>query len=212
MMMRRSAVLIAMLASAFVTGAAYADPGHLGGLGADLFGDSFFHFTAQNLKSFPISSIRAGRVRINLQHTRLTELQHVYGGTIYEQGEGMGAAHWLCYAAPGSTTWFMSNLEGGNEFVMMVATAAGGPDGSCDVAPAGFTPPELGIPGLGASLDDLRAHFGSATVGSHSDVSYRVDRPARDGLGTADDAQYVGYVVRGNQVVGVGAGETTAAH
>ena len=70
--------------------------------------------------------------------------------------------------------------------------------------------PDYGIPGLGASLDQLKAHFGSATVGSHSDVSYRVDRPARDGLGTADDAQYVGYIVRGGRVVGVGAGETTA--
>jgi hypothetical protein len=169
-MMRRSAVLIAMLASALTIGAAQADPGHLGGLGASLFGDSFFHFSAQNLKSFPISSIRAGRVRIELQHTRLTEVQRAYGGKIYEQGEGMSAA------------------------------------------PAGFSPPELGIPGLGASLDDLRAHFGSATVGSHSDVSYRVDRPARDGLGTADDAQYVGYVVRGGRVAGVGVGETTAAH
>jgi hypothetical protein len=41
-------------------------------------------------------------------------------------------------------------------------------------------------------------------------VSYRVDRPAKDGLGTANDAQYIGYVVRGGSVVGYGVGETTA--
>jgi hypothetical protein len=207
--MRGSVLVIATLAC-FVAGAAEADTGRLGGMGADLFGDSFFHFKQQNLKSFPVSSIRAGRLQVTLQRTRLSEIQHAFGGTIYEQGSGMGAAHWLCYEAPQSTTWFMSNLEGGNEFVMMVATSAGGAEGSCDRAPAGFTPPEMGIPGLGASLADLKAHFGSATLGSHSDVSYRVDRPARDGLGTAYDAQYVGYIVRGGRVVAVGAGETTA--
>jgi hypothetical protein len=207
--MRRSALVIATLAC-LTAGPAAAEPGRLGGMGADLFGDSFFHFNVQNLKTFPISSIRAGRFGIELQRTRLSELQRAFGGTIYQEGSGMGAASWLCYEGPQATTWFMSNVEGGDDFVMMVATAEGGADGSCDRAPAGFTPPEMGIPSLGASLAELKAHFGSATVGSHSDVSYRVDRPARDGLGTADDVQYVGYIVRGGAVVAVGAGETTA--
>lgn len=208
--MRLSVLVIATLAC-LAAGPAAAAPGRLGGMGADLFGDTFFHFSQQNLKSFPVSSIRAGRLRITLQHTRLSEVQHAFGGTIYDEGSGMGAAHWLCYEGPQATTWFMSNIEGGDEFVMMVATSAGGAEGNCDRAPAGFTPPEMGIPGLGASLADLKAHFGSATVGSHGDVSYRVDRPARDGLGTADDAQYVGYILRGDTVAAVGAGETTAA-
>jgi hypothetical protein len=205
-----------MLALSFAAcGAAMAaapggQPGRLAGLGANIFGNSFFHFGAPNLKSFPVSMIRAGRVNIDLQHTRLSDVQRAYGGTIYQQGNGMGTARWLCYSSPQSTTWFISNMLGGGEFIMMVASQAGAAGGSCDPAPAGFQPPQLGIPGIGAKLADLKAHFGAAPMGGHSDVSYRVDRPARDGLGTANDAQYIGYVLRGGSVVGVGVGETTA--
>ncbi len=211
--MRRSAVLIAMLVGlAAVPAPALADtPGKLAGIGAALFGNSFFHFGQPNLKTFPVSAIQAGRVRIDLQHTRLADVQRAYGGAIYAEGQGMQTARWLCYQGPQSSTWFMSNMLGGGEFIMMVATQAGPAGGSCDTAPAGFSAPQMGIPGLGASVSDLRSHFGLAQVGSHSDVSYRVDRPARDGLGTANDAQYIGYVVRGSTVVGVGVGETTAA-
>jgi len=209
MTMRLSALVIATLAS-LVAGPALAAAGHLGGMGANLFGDSFFHFNKQNLKTFPVSTIHAGRLRVELQRTRLSEVQHAFGGTIYEQGSGMRAAHWLCYEGPQATTWFMSNVEGGDEFVMMVATEAGRADGSCDRAPADLGILDYGIPGLGASLDQLKAHFGSAIVGSRSAISYRVDRPARDGLGTAYDAEYLGYIMRGGKVVAVGVGETTA--
>jgi hypothetical protein len=208
MTMRRVAVLIGVLAS-LATGTAYADAGKLGGMGANLFGNSFFHFGQVNLKGFPVSAISAGRVHIELQHTKLADVQRAYGGRIYEEGQGMGIARWLCYEAPDTTTWFMSNALGGGDFIMMVATQAGPASGNCDQAPAGFTPPNMGIPSLGASTAELRAKFGSANTGSHSDVSYRSDRPARDGLGTASDAQYIGYVVHGGQVVGVGVGETT---
>jgi len=206
--MRRAAAIIGMLAS-LVAGTAYADAGRLGGMGADLFGNSFFHFGQANLKSFPVSSIRAGKLAIDLQHTRLAEVQRAFGGTIFEQGEGMATARWLCYASPQATTWFMSNILGGGDFVMMVAVQAGAPSGNCNVAPAGFPIPQMGIPGLGATTAQLKSTFGSATIGSHSDVSYRADRPARDGLGTANDAQYLGYIVRGGRVVGVGVGATT---
>ncbi len=184
-------------------------PGRLSGLGANLFGNSFFHFGQPNLKSFPVSGVRAGRVRIDLQHTRLADVQRAFGGTIYQEGSGMGIARWLCYQSPQASTWFMSNALGGGDFIMMVAAQSGAAGGSCDTAPAGFTAPDFGIPGIGASLGDLKTHFGSAQTGSHGEVSYRVDRPARDGLVTANDAQYVGYVVRGGTVVGVGVGETT---
>jgi hypothetical protein len=207
--MRRGALIIALLAS-FAAGSAHADSGRLTGMGANLFGNSFFHFGQPNLKGFPVSSIGVGRVRIQLQHTRLSDVQRAYGGTIYEQGSGMGIARWLCYESPQASTWFMSNSLGGGEFIMMVASSAGPAGGSCDQARGNFPLPQMGIPGLGTGLADLKARFGSANVGSHSDVSYRADRPARDGLGTANDAQYVGYVVRGGTVVGVGVGETTA--
>ena len=206
--MRRGAVVLALLAS-LLTGTAEADPGRLGGMGANLFGSSYFHFGVPNLKAPPVSTISVGHLRVTLQRTRLADVQRVYGGTIFEAGGGMGAARWLCYEAPQATTWFMSNSLGGGEFIMMVAVEAGPAAGTCDVAPHNFEVPNMGIPGLGASTAQLKQRFGSAIIGSHSDVSYRSDRPAKDGLGTAMDAQYIGYMVRGGQVVGVGVGETT---
>jgi len=207
--MRRAAVLIAIFAGLAAT-PAFAEPGRLGGLGANLFGNSFFHFGEANMKSFPVSSVGLGRIRVQLQRTKLSDIQRVFGGTIYEEGQGMGAAHWLCYSSDKASTWFMSNMLGGGEFVMMVAAQAGPGAGSCDAAPANMPLPEMGIPGLGAPIAELKEKFGAAPMGSHSDVSYRADRPAKDGLGTANDAQYIGYVVRGGTVVGVGVGETTA--
>jgi hypothetical protein len=205
----RAALLIALVAS-LAAGSAEADPGRLTGLGANLFGNSFFHFGAPNLKGFAVSGIELGKLRVQLQRTRLAEVQRAFGGTIYEEGRGTGIARWLCYESPQATTWLMSNSLGGGEFIMMVAVSAGPSGGSCDKAPEGFPMAQLGVPGLGESLGELKERFGSATIGSHSDVSYRADRPAKDGLGTANDAQYLGYVVRGGSIVGVGVGETTA--
>ena len=207
--MRRIALVIATLA-ALATGSAQADPGRLSGMGANLFGNSFFHFSEATLKTFPVTGVQTGRLHIQLQRTKLADVQKAFGGTLSTEGQGMGAAHWLCYQSPKATTWFMSNMLGGGEFVMMVAVQSGAGGGSCDTAPAGFAEPQLGIPGLGAPIAELKEKFGAAPLGSHSDVSYRADRPAKDGLGTANDAQYIGYVVRGGTVVGFGVGETTA--
>ena len=215
--MRLGAAFIAIVASLWA-GSALAEEGRLDGLGANLFGNSFFHFGTANLKSPPVSAIIVGRARIELQHSKLADIQRVFGGTIQQEGGGTSLARWLCYvtdAGDGAAAkvWFMSNSLGGGDFIMMVAAQAvssrqAGND--CDAAPAGFAIPQMGIPTLGATTADLKAHFGSASMGSHSDISYRSDRPARDGLGTATDAQYLGYVVSHGVVTGVGVGETSA--
>jgi len=57
-------------------------------------------------------------------------------------------------------------------------------------------------PGVGAKLADLKAHFGAA---SGSKVSYRSDRPG----GYSDIAQYLGYMLKGGTVTGIGVGETS---
>ena len=105
--MRCGAVLIALLA-ACVAGPAQAEPGKLGGMGANLFGNSYFHFGEPNLQKFPVTAISVGKLRIQLQRTKLSDIQRAFGGTIYEEGGGMGAARWLCYQGPQASTWFMA--------------------------------------------------------------------------------------------------------
>lgn len=188
------AAALALAATASAAGAA-----GLSGIGANLFGNSYFNFAKVNLQQAPVSTITVGPLKVKLQSTTLADIRKRYGGTIVSSGE----ATWLCYHAGGTNTWFMSNALGGQEFVMMVAveTAAKAPDG-CDTAPEGFALPDMGIPGLGATAADLKAAFGAA---SGSKVSYRHDRPG----GYADIAQYIGYMLKGGKVAGYGVGETT---
>lgn len=174
----------------------------LDGMGQAIFGNSF-NFSKANLEKAPVKAISVGKLNVQLQRTKLNDIQKAFGGTIQRDGDGAGRADWLCYGAEGANVWFISNALGGWEFVMMVAAeAAGKPSKSCDAAPAGLTAPNFGIPGLGASTADLKATFGAA---SGSKIAYRSDRPG----GYSDIAQYIGYVIKGGKVAGVGIGETS---
>jgi hypothetical protein len=198
--MRLTMLAAAGLALAF--GATAVHAAKLSGMGANLFGN-YFNFTKANLAKAPVSTIEVGGLKLNLQSTKLTEVQKRFGGTIQTLGEGSGQATWLCYHTGEASTWFLSNALGGQEFVMMVAVEASTRmPADCEPASDKFALPDLGIPGLGATTADLKATFGAA---SGSKIAYRNDRPG----GYADIAQYVGYVLKSGKVVGVGVGETS---
>jgi hypothetical protein len=180
----------------------------LSGMGLNLFGN-YFHFAKPNLSKVPVKKITVGPMKVELQHTKLKDIAKVFGGTIQTQGEGGGMARWLCYHTDTANTWFISNSLGGFDFVMVVAVEAADPDripGDCEAAKPKFKVPDLGIPGLGATTADLKAAFGAA---SGSKIAYRADEPAADALGTANNAQYIGYILKGGKVSGYGAGEAS---
>jgi hypothetical protein len=199
MKLRPAAALAALLALAAVPLPSSA--AQLGGMGAAIFGNSF-NFSKANLPQAPVKQIAVGKVGVTLQRTRLKDIQKAYGGTLQTQGDGATRADWLCYAADGANVWFISNALGGYEFVMMVAAEAGKPAKGCDPAPAGFPVPQFGVPGLGASTAELKATFGAA---SGNKIAYRNDRPG----GYTNVAQYIGYVMKGGKVAGIGVGETS---
>ena len=184
-------------------------------MGLNLYGN-YFHFGSKpNLPHPMVKTITAGPLRMELQHTKLAQIKKAFGGTIQTQGENKTLVNWLCYHTDGgkggqaSDTWFISNILGGGEFVMIVAVQAADPGrmpADCEAAPKNFALPNMGIPGLGASLSDLKAAFGAA---SGSSIAYRADAPGADALGTANNAQYIGYILQGGRVVGYGAGETS---
>ena len=206
-------------AVALVAALALATPVHaagLSGMGSDLFGN-YFHFGRPNLEKPPVKGISVGSLKIQLQHTKLAQVQKAFGGTIQTQGSEGSLANWLCYHTDGSKgpaadTWFISNTLGGGEFIMIVAVQAADPDrmpADCQPAPAKFSLPQMGIPGLGAPINDLKTAFGAAGGGK---ITYRADVPAADALGTALTAQYIAYLMDGSQVAGYGAGETAVAN
>lgn len=215
--MRRGVlILTTSLALAFSPGMAVA--ARLGGMGANIFGDSYFNFSHENLASPPVHAISVGNANVVLETTRLTDLQRRFGGTIQQAGGAESLNRWLCYTAPtkegapGAKVWFLTNTLGGGEFVMMVALEAdreGHPSPDCPLARGDFSIPQLGIPTLGAKVAALKAHFGAARIERHNTVSYRNDRPSSDGLGTANTTQYLGYALNHGVVTGVGVGETS---
>ncbi len=170
-------------------------------MGQAIFGNTF-NFAKANLDKAPVTSIGVGALKVTLQRTRLRDVQQALGGTIQTSGDGAGRADWLCYGADAGNVWFISNALGGYEFVMMVAAEAGRPSKACDPAPAGLPMPDFGIPGIGAPAAELKASFG-AVPGSRA--AYRADRAG----GYSDIAQYIGYILKGGKVSGVGVGETS---
>ncbi|RYE11162.1 MAG: hypothetical protein EOP22_01410 [Hyphomicrobiales bacterium] len=178
--------------------AAPAQAAGLSGMGANIFG-SFFNFSKANLEQQPVKKISAGKLDIDLQRTKLSALVKAFGGTIQSDGD----ATWVCYSTGETNNWFISNALGGQEFVMMVAVeAASRKPADCDASES-FTGLTFNVPGLGAKTAEIKAHFGSA-AGSGK-ITYRADQPG----GYTDNAQYLGYQMKGGAVAGIGVGETS---
>ncbi|HZY68894.1 MAG TPA: hypothetical protein VFE52_09910 [Devosia sp.] len=191
---------IRLAATALAATLAFAASAHaagLSGMGAAIYGNSF-NFSKANLQSAPVGTIKAGKLNVGLQTTRLADVRKAFGGTIQSDGE----ATWLCYHAGDTNTWFISNPFGGPEFVMMVAVEVNSKMPADCEASDSFTPPQFGVPTVGAKLAELKAHFGAA---SGSKVAYRADRAG----GYSDIAQYLGYQLKGGTVTGIGVGETS---
>ena len=189
------------LAGLVLAALAFATPveaAGLSGMGAAIYGNSF-GFKKANLDKAPVNKIVAGKLTVGLQTTKMKEVQKAFGGTLQSTGE----ATWLCYHTDDTNTWFISNAFGGQEFVMMVAVEANSKmPGDCEAPNAKFAPPVFDVPGIGAKLAELKAHFGAA---NGSRVAYRADRPG----GYSDIAQYLGYVLKSGTVTGIGVGETS---
>jgi hypothetical protein len=197
-----TATRVALLAAILALSAVPAGAAGLTGMGKAIFGNTF-NFAKPNLPKAPVGPIAMGPLKLELQRTRLADVQKALGGSIREEGADSSRAVWLCYNAEGGTAWFISNPLGGFEFVMMVAAEASAkPAKDCDAAPAGVGLPDFGAPGVGASLAELKAAFGTA---GGSKIAYRSDRPG----GYSDIAQYLGYVLKGGKVAGIGVGETS---
>jgi hypothetical protein len=193
--MRLKLALTALLSLSI---AGSAEAAGLTGMGAAIYGNGF-NFKQANLEKAPVGKITAGKMNIGLQTTKMRDIQKAFGGSLQTSGE----ATWLCYHADDTNTWFISNAFGGQEFVMMVAVEASSKTpGDCEAANDTFQPPVFDVPGIGAKLAELKAHFGAA---NGSKVSYRADRPG----GYSDIAQYLGYVLSGGKVTGIGVGETS---
>ncbi|MBL8591894.1 MAG: hypothetical protein JNK01_04365, partial [Devosia sp.] len=107
-MRTRIAALTAPVLMALALAAVPASAAGLDGMGQAIFGNSF-NFSKANLEKAPVKAIGVGKLTVQLQRTKLKDVQKAFGGTIRREGDGAGRADWLCYGAEGANVWFISN-------------------------------------------------------------------------------------------------------
>ena len=155
------------------------------------------------------SGIALGAQPLVLEKTTLSEIKALMGGTSHSQGDPGSAVSWLCYTRHAATkadtprtVWFISTSPSAPDAIDMVvvenvdATKVSG----CLTAPKTFVFPSFGIPGIGASLADIKGKFGVLVRDRQHNVYYNSARALNDGSGRSV-YQKLGYRLNTKGVV-----------
>ena len=139
------------------------------------------------------------------ERTRLADIQALYGGQLHAQGDAGDAATWLCYtrhartkADTPKTVWFASTeattAAGTSLDLLVVENVDAAKVSGCSSAPKAFAFPTFGVPGIGATLTELKAKFGTLARDRQGNVYYNSTRALGDGSGNSV-YQTLGYVM-----------------
>ncbi|MDR3471246.1 MAG: hypothetical protein P4M09_06110 [Devosia sp.] len=163
------------------------------------------------------AGIAAGKLQLQFERTTLEDIRAQFGGEIHSTQEATGVVSWLCYTRRGAassrvpvTIWFISNAATPSLPLNMVVaqeTDAGKHDG-CTTSPPGFTLLATGLSPLGATVGDLKAHFGMLPYDKVHNVYYNSTRPLGDGTGKSV-YQRLGYALKAGRAVGIAVSQST---
>lgn len=198
--------------------AAAADPRLTG------FADTVFSGTTGESAPLVTADFAAGLTLganpLVFEKTRLDDLQAAWGGTLHAQGDGGSGVAWLCYTQHARhktdtprTVWFTSTnaTPGAGHALGMVVIENddAAKAGDCATAPKAFAFPTVGVPGVGASLGDIKARFPTLHRDKQGNVYFDSARPLNDGSG-ASIYQTLGYRLnRKGQVIAVAITQVT---
>lgn len=171
-------LLLAALAATLLSPSALAASPGPGGLVGDLLSGNWPVST--ELKDYLFNPIGIDTATFALDESRLDSVRDTFGGAIQHTVADNGAPlDWLCFQHGTIRTWFLSwgdVDQGGGLLTSLIAEetiAADAPDAGCKVVDDAFVPlPGNDIPGVGATLADLKARFGVATPDKDGKVSY----------------------------------------
>jgi len=171
-------LLLAAAALAALSQSALAATPQLSGLLADIFAsDDMPDSTAA--KSL-YNALTFGDKVFTLEQSKLADVTAAYGGTFVALPDDPNPQHgWMCFDGAGTRTWFFSAEveKTGAPVVNLVVTEtlpAKPLDSGCTSGIAiGLT--DAGVPGLGATLADLEARFGTAKPDATGHLSYFLD-------------------------------------
>jgi hypothetical protein len=192
---------VALLAATALTQTALASTAPVpSGLLADIFAADFPASTQVEDQLF--SFVGLDTLPVTLEATRLSEVSATFGGTFVHLPDAPATSGWLCYdTATTRTTFFTSGADaGGDPLVNLIVVeniAAPAIDSGCTSTDnAGLQDPltDNGVPGIGATLDDLASHFGDAKPDATGHIAYVAE--AQPGVG----AQNIFYLVENGVV------------
>lgn len=159
-----------------------------------------------------------GKTPLHFETTTLAGIQRMVGGKGHAIDEATDEVTWLCYTRqatstkePPETVWFISNATGApvslNMVVVQQVDAA--KDDGCASVTREFVFPSFGVPAIGSTAGEIKAHFGTLPYDKVHNLYYDSTRPATDGSGKSI-YQRLGYALsKSGIVVGVALGQTT---
>jgi hypothetical protein len=172
-MYTRPLIGVALLASAIISQSVSAAPEpQLSGIITSIFGADFPSAVTSDQPFF--KDIIFDGPAFAPAVTTMAEINEQFGGTIVAPDSTQS---WLCYDAGNTRTWFYSaDVDpAGKPVVNMIVTelattpaAAAG----CATVTAAITPIDPNLPGLGATLADLKIRFGDAKPDANGHLNY----------------------------------------
>jgi hypothetical protein len=185
---------------------------------AHLMAEAAVGENAAELTSDFTSGTVLGNVPLLFETTTLADIQRLHGGIGHSLDEATQKVTWLCYTrpatsvrAPAETVWFISNATGAPvtlDMVVVQQVDAAKDDGCTTVTPD-FVFPSFGVPTIGSTAAEVKAHFGSLPYDNVHNLYFNSTRPTTDGAGKSV-YQRLGYAMsKGGVVVGIALGQTT---
>lgn len=187
---------------------------------ADLVFDGFVGENAPELSADFAAGLTLGTLPLQLEKTRLSDIEAAFGGQQHSQGDPANGATWLCYTQHArtkldtpKTVWFIADdktaAPGQTLTLIVVEDVDAGKVSGCLTAPKTFTWPAFGVPTIGATLPDIEAKLGPSPKDRQGNVYYTSTRPLSDGSGKSV-YQTLGYVLnRKGAVLGLSLSQVT---
>ncbi len=163
--------LLLATALALVAAPAFADPLTLGMI-ADI--DDYRWREPRIVDDYLFTSVNAGESILGFEGGMLADVRTALGGTIVENFEH----RWLCYDADKLRVRFSGAWRDHNEpsaLELVTVEPIGDREDGCTAKPelANIATNDDGVPGLGASVNDILARFGSANILDGGRLGYR---------------------------------------
>ena len=129
------------------------------------------------------TGVTAGATAIEFEKTAMADFPTLFGGELHQQGDAGAALSWVCYTSPEKTIWFYGDSEMGHGLLTAIGidnTKADPTEGCADL-PEQLNALDFSIPMLGATINQVKTHFGALPEPDQGAFAYKSELPLNDG-------------------------------